>query len=166
MPEQIGLHGDHGPARGSRFPSRNLAIVTCMDARIDVFGLLALEQGDAHVIRNAGGVVTDDVIRSLSISQRALGTRHVVVVHHTDCGMTSLTSEAFNRALEEETGVRPAWSAEAFLDPVEETRQSIQRLARSPFVTGTAEGMVWDVGAGELLRVVPSQPIGQVASAG
>lgn len=165
MPEEIGLHGDRSPARGSRIPSRHLAIVTCMDARIDVFGLLALEQGDAHVVRNAGGVVTDDVIRSLAISQRALGTRHVVVVHHTDCGMTSLSSEAFNRELEQETGVRPAWSAEAFLDPVEETRQSIQRLARSPFLTGTAEGMVWDVATGELQRVVPSQPIGSAAPA-
>lgn len=164
VPETIGQDGDRSPARGPRVPQRNIAVVTCMDARIDVFALLALQPGDAHVIRNAGGVVTDDVIRSLVISQRALGTRHIVVVHHTDCGMTSL-SESFNRELERETGIRPSWAAENFDDPVEETRQSIQRLARNPFLLGSAQGMVWNVDSGELDLVVPAVPIGAEAAA-
>lgn len=127
-----------------------------MDARIDVFALLGLEQGDAHVIRNAGGVVTDDVIRSLVISQRYLGTTHVVVMHHTDCGMTTFASDGLSRELERETGLRPAWAAEAFGDPMDEIRQSVRRVVASPFVRGTVEGRVWDVETGELRTVVAS----------
>ncbi len=124
-----------------------------MDPRIDVFSLLALEQGDAHVIRNAGGVVTDDVIRSIAVSQRVLGTRHTVVIQHTDCGMTTFASEDFGRAIEADTGVRPPWSARAFRDPMDEIRDSVGRLMVSPFVTGSVRGMVLDVATGSLLEI-------------
>src|SRR5947208_16223772 len=109
-------------------PAKQVAVVACMDARLDVHGLLGLQVGDAHVIRNAGGVVTDDAIRSLAISQRLLGTREIVLIHHTDCGMLTFTDDAFKRSIQDETGIKPAWSAEAFPDLAEDVRQSIARI--------------------------------------
>src|SRR5881628_3353146 len=114
-------------------PAKHVAIVACMDARLNPYGLLGLEEGDAHVIRNAGGVVTDDVIRSLAISQRLLGTREIVFIHHTYCGMLTFTDEQFGTDLERDTGRRPGWSANAFSSPEDDVRESIRRIQESPF---------------------------------
>jgi carbonic anhydrase len=137
-------------------PSRGVAVVACMDARLDVYRLLGLHEGEAHVIRNAGGVVTDDTIRSLAISQRLLGTTEIVLVHHTDCGMLTFTDEQFRDALEQETGSRPGWSAEAFTDLEDDVRASRQRILDSPFVphTESVRGFVFDVTTGRLADVV------------
>jgi carbonic anhydrase len=113
-------------------PSRGVAVVACMDARLNVYGMLGLKEGEAHVIRNAGGVITDDEIRSLAISQRLLGTREIVLIHHTDCGMLTFTDDAFKRSIQDETGIKPGWSAEAFPDLDEDVRQSIARIQASP----------------------------------
>ena len=131
-----------------------------MDARLDLFAILGLRQGDAHVIRNAGGVVTDDVIRSLTISQRKLGTREIVLVHHTDCGLLQFTDDEFRHALEDETGIRPAWSAEAFRDVDGDVRQSMARIANSPFLPhkDAVRGFVFEVETGRLREVVPNLP--------
>ena len=128
-------------------PARQLAVVTCMDSRLDVFAALGLAFGDAHILRNAGGVITDDVIRSLAISQRVLGTRHVMLVHHTDCGMQKLTDDGFRASLQEATGVAPAFAIESFTDIDADVRQSLQRIQRSSFLLGegTARGFVYDV---------------------
>jgi carbonic anhydrase len=136
-------------------PRRALAVVACMDARMDVLALLGLDVGDAHVLRNGGGVVTDDVIRSLVISQRKLGTTGIVLVHHTDCGMTKLRDDEFVAELEAETGVRPSFAIEAFRDPDESVRESIARLRRSPFLSHTDDiaGFVFDVETGRLRPV-------------
>lgn len=136
-------------------PARQLTVVACMDARIDVFGLLGLRIGQAHVLRNAGGVITDDMIRSIAISQRRLGTREVILLHHTRCGLMTLTEDGFKRELESETGVRPTWAVESFTDPVESVRQSMQRIRVSPFVPhrGQVRGFVYDVDTGELREV-------------
>ena len=136
-------------------PAKHVAVLACMDARINVYGVLGLEEGEAHVIRNAGGVVTDDEIRSLAISQRLLGTREVVLIHHTDCGMLTFTDEEFNAALLEDTGLRPAWSAEAFDDLDADVRKSIRRIKDSPFVpfTDSVRGFVFDVASGRLREV-------------
>jgi carbonic anhydrase len=136
-------------------PARRLAVIACMDARLDVFRLLGLRAGDAHVIRNAGGVVTDDAIRSLTISQRLLGTREILLIHHTDCGMMTFTDDDFRRRLQAETGMKPAWAVEAFTDLDEDVRQSIARIKSSPFVphTDAIRGFVFDVTTG-LLREV------------
>ncbi len=115
-------------------PSLRLAVVACMDSRIDLFGLLGLDVGEAHVLRNAGGVVTDDVIRSLVISQRILGTESIVLVHHTDCGLQKITDDGFKDRLEEEVGIRPSWALEGFKDPFVAVRQSANRLLHSPFL--------------------------------
>lgn len=115
-------------------PKQGLAIVTCMDCRLDVFAALGLDVGDAHVLRNGGGVITDDVIRSLAISQRRLGTRHVMLIHHTNCGMQSLTDDGFRAELQEATGVAPAFAIESFTDLDADVRQSILRVRRSPFL--------------------------------
>ena len=115
-------------------PGRKLAVVACMDARLDPDQVLGLEEGDAHVIRNAGGVVTDDAIRSLAISQRLLGTEEIVLIHHTDCGMLTFTDDEFQRSIQDETGVKPSWAAEAFSDLDEDVRQSIARIKASPFI--------------------------------
>jgi len=143
--------------RGSRpvRPARALAIVACMDSRMDMFAMLGLEQGDAHVLRNAGGVVTDDVIRSLAISQRILDTRGIVLVHHTDCGMQKITDDSFRDELEADTGLRPSFAIESFRDPYEHVRQSITRLHHSPFLARKDEivGFVYDVETG-LLNLV------------
>src|SRR5579862_8938471 len=115
-------------------PATKAAVVACMDARLNVYGALGLQEGDAHVIRNAGGAVTDDTIRSLAISQRLLGTREIILIHHTECGMLTFTDDGFKAAIEEETGIRPPWAAEAFSDLDEDVRQSINRIKTSPFV--------------------------------
>ena len=136
-------------------PSRHVAVIACMDARLNVYGILGLKEGEAHVIRNAGGVVTDDEIRSLAISQRLLGTSEIILIHHTDCGMLTFTDDAFKRSIQDETGIKPAWSAEAFSDLDEDVRQSITRIKASPFIphTDQVRGFVFDVGTG-LLREV------------
>jgi carbonic anhydrase len=136
-------------------PSRRLAIVTCMDSRLDVFAALGLRHGEAHVLRNAGGVITDDVIRSLAVSQRRLGTREVMLIHHTDCGMQSLTDDGFRAELQEATGVAPAFAIESFTDVESNVRQSILRVRRSDFVPhrDAVRGFVYDVDT-HLLREV------------
>ena len=136
-------------------PSRRLAIVTCMDSRLDVFAALGLEDGEAHVLRNAGGVITDDVIRSLAISQRLLGTREVMLIHHTDCGMEKLTDDGFRAELREATGVAPAFAIESFTDVEADVRQSILRVRRSAFLPHRDEvrGFVYDVDTHRLREV-------------
>ncbi len=136
-------------------PSKHVAVLACMDARLDVYRILGLGDGEAHVIRNAGGVVTDDEIRSLAISQRLLGTTEIILIHHTDCGMLTFTDDDFKRAIQDETGVKPAWSAEAFPDVEEDVRQSLRRIANNPFVTKTTSlrGFVFDVATGRLTEV-------------
>ena len=121
---------DHLPVR----PQRRLAVVACMDSRMDIFEMLGLRHGEAHVIRNAGGVITDDVIRSLCVSQRFLGTREIILLHHTDCGLQTVDEEAFKTELEAELGVKPFWSLESFSDPFVDTQQSMRRLHMTPFV--------------------------------
>src|SRR4030081_3682053 len=115
-------------------PARGVAVVACMDARLNVYAILGLAQGEAHVIRNAGGVVTDDEIRSLAISQRLLGTREIILIHHTDCGMLTFTDDEFKRAIQDDTGIKPRFALEAFPDLDEDVRQSIARIRESPFV--------------------------------
>ena len=136
-------------------PSKALAVVACMDARLNVYALLGLEEGEAHVIRNAGGVVSDDVLRSLVISQRLLGTREVILVHHTDCGMLTFKDDAVKADIEAETGLRPPFALEAFADPEQDVRQSIARIKASPFVprTDAVRGFVFDVRTGALREV-------------
>jgi carbonic anhydrase len=136
-------------------PSRHVAVVACMDARMNVYGILGLAEGEAHVIRNAGGVVTDDEIRSLAISQRLLGTREIILIHHTDCGMLTFTDDDFKRDIQAETGIKPEWAAEAFGDIEEDVRQSLRRIEASPFVTKHASlrGFVFDVATGKLSEV-------------
>jgi carbonic anhydrase len=136
-------------------PSRQLAVVTCMDSRLDVFAALGLRDGEAHVLRNAGGVITDDVIRSLAISQRRLGTRAVMLIHHTDCGMQTLTDDGFRAELQEATGVAPAFAIESFRDVEADVRQSILRVRRSDFVLhrDDVRGFVYDVDTGRLREI-------------
>lgn len=136
-------------------PRRQLAIVACMDSRMDIFQMLGLAHGDAHVIRNAGGVVTDDVIRSLVVSQRLLGTREIVLVHHTNCGLQTVTDEEIKAELEVEVGIKPWWALESFADPYADVRQSMNRLRHSPFVRHKdfIRGFVYDVADGRLHEV-------------
>ena len=136
-------------------PARALAIVTCMDSRLNVFAALGLRDGDAHVLRNAGGVITDDAIRSLAISQRLLGTREIMLVHHTDCGMQKLTDDGFRAELQAATGVAPAFAIESFTDLDADVRQSIRRVRRSPFLlhTDRVRGFVYDVDTHRLREV-------------
>ena len=136
-------------------PGKGVAVLACMDARLDVYRLLGLQEGEAHVIRNAGGVVTDDAIRSLTISQRLLGTTEVVLIHHTDCGMLTFTDDAFKADIQSDTGIKPHWSAEAFSDLEQDVRQSIARIKTSPFVPNkdSVRGFVFDVGTGKLTEV-------------
>jgi carbonic anhydrase len=138
-------------------PARKVAILACMDARLNPYGLLGLQEGDAHVIRNAGGVVTHDEIRSLSISQRLLGTEEIILIHHTDCGMLTFTDDAFKADVQAETGIKPEWAAEAFPDLDEDVRQSIARIKASPFIPNkdSVRGFVYDVHSGELREVHP-----------
>lgn len=136
-------------------PQRQLAIVTCMDSRLDVFAALGLGPGEAHVLRNAGGVITDDVIRSLAISQRRLGTREVMLIHHTDCGMQKITDDGFRMELQETTGVSPSFAIESFKDVEADVRQSILRVRRSPFLPHreVVRGFVYDVDSHQLREV-------------
>jgi carbonic anhydrase len=137
-------------------PAKHVAVVACMDARLDVYRILGLNEGEAHVIRNAGGVITDDEIRSLAISQRLLGTQEIILIHHTDCGMLTFTDDQFKKSIHDETGIKPAWSAEAFPDLDEDIRQSIARIKASPFVPNkdSIRGFVFDVATGKLNEVV------------
>jgi carbonic anhydrase len=136
-------------------PARPVAVVACMDARLHPSRILGLQEGDAHVIRNAGGVVTDDVIRSLAISQRLLGTKEIVLIHHTDCGMLTFTDQEFRDAIERDTGARPTWSSEAFSNLQDDVRDSIERIKGSAFVPekGNVRGFVFDVATGKLAEV-------------
>jgi carbonic anhydrase len=136
-------------------PGRKAAVVACMDARLNVYGALGLTEGDAHVIRNAGGVVTDDAIRSLAISQRLLGTEEIILIHHTGCGMLTFTDDDFRAAIEEDTGIRPQWAAESFPDLEADVRQSIARINASPFIPrkDSVRGFVYEVETGRLREV-------------
>ncbi|MEA2210204.1 MAG: carbonic anhydrase [Solirubrobacteraceae bacterium] len=136
-------------------PARKVAVVACMDARLHVHGLLGLDDGDAHVIRNAGGVVTDDAIRSLAISQRLLGTEEIILIHHTDCGMLTFSDDQFRADIERDTGIRPQWAAEAFPDLEADVRQSIGRIKASPFIPrkDAVRGFVYEVETGKLREV-------------
>jgi carbonic anhydrase len=136
-------------------PAKGVAVVACMDARLNPFGVLGLQEGDAHVIRNAGGVVTDDEIRSLAISQRLLGTKEIILIHHTDCGMLTFKDDDFRRQIQDETGIKPGWAAEAFDDLETDVRQSIARIKSSPFIPNkdNVRGFIYDVKTGRLDEV-------------
>jgi carbonic anhydrase len=138
-------------------PARRIAVLACMDARLNPYGLLGLAEGDAHIIRNAGGVVSDDEIRSLAISQRLLGTEEIMLIHHTDCGMLTFTDDAFKRAVQDDVGIKPEWAAESFTDLDEDVRQSIARIQASPFIPHkrSVRGFVYDVRTGTLREVGP-----------
>ena len=147
--------GFHGPLPLP--PPRHIAVVACMDARLDVYRALGIGEGEAHVIRNAGGVVTDDVLRSLTISQRLLGTREIVLVHHSDCGILTFTDDAFKEEIRAETGIKPRWAAESFVDLDVDVRQSMARIASSTSIphTDAVRGLVFDVATGLLREVDP-----------
>ena len=136
-------------------PAKHVAVVACMDARLNVYAVLGLEEGDAHVIRNAGGVITEDEIRSLAISQRLLGTKEIILIHHTDCGMLTFTDDGFKESIEKDTGLRPSWAAEAFADESEDVKQSLRRVNNSPFIPikDSVRGFVFDVATGKLIEV-------------
>jgi carbonic anhydrase len=136
-------------------PARKVAIVACMDARLNPYALLGLAEGDAHIIRNAGGVITDDQIRSLAISQRLLGTEEIILIHHTDCGMLTFSDDVFREQIRAETGIAPPWAAEAFGDLDTDVRQSVARILTSPFVPvkTSVRGFVYDVHNGTLREV-------------
>ena len=136
-------------------PAKGVAVLACMDARLDVYRLLGLNEGEAHVIRNAGGVVTDDAIRSLTISQRLLGTTEIILIHHTDCGMLTFTDDSFKADIQSDTGIKPHWSPEAFADLEADVRQSIARIKASPFVPNrnAVRGFIFDVATGKLTEV-------------
>jgi carbonic anhydrase len=137
-------------------PAKRVAVIACMDARLNPYGLLGLSEGDAHIIRNAGGVVTEDAIRSLAISQRLLGTEEIVLIHHTDCGMLTFRDDEFRRQIQEDTGIKPGWAAEAFDDLEADVRQSVERIKASPFIPrkDNVRGFVYDVKTGHLDEVV------------
>jgi carbonic anhydrase len=136
-------------------PARKVAVLACMDARLNPYGILGLQEGDAHVIRNAGGVVTDDEIRSLAISQRLLGTEEIILIHHTDCGMLTFTDDDFRRSIQEEVGIKPEWAVETFADLDEDVRQSVARIKASPFIPrkDSVRGFVYEVETGRLREV-------------
>lgn len=137
-------------------PAKHIAVVACMDARLNVYGALGLNEGESHVIRNAGGVITEDEIRSLAISQRLLGTTEIVLIHHTDCGMLTFTDDDFKLGIQEEVGIKPQWAPESFTDLDADVRQSIKRIRSSPFIphTDRVRGFVFDVATGRLNEVV------------
>jgi carbonic anhydrase len=136
-------------------PARKIAVLACMDARVNPYGILGLREGDAHIIRNAGGVVTDDEIRSLTISQRLLGTEEIILIHHTDCGMLTFTDDEFKRSVQDDVGIKPEWAAEAFPDLDEDVRQSVARIQASPFIPrkDSVRGFVYEVETGRLREV-------------
>lgn len=135
-------------------PSRRLAIVACMDSRMDIFEMLGLAHGEAHVIRNAGGIVTDDVVRSICLSQRFLGTREIILIHHTNCALQSVVEDTFKAEIEAETGLRPQWALESFSDPYANVRQSMRRLKLNPFVPHLdhMRGFVYETHSGQLVE--------------
>jgi carbonic anhydrase len=137
-------------------PAKKVAVVACMDARLNPYGLLGLHEGDAHVIRNAGGVVTDDEIRSLAISQRLLGTEEIILIHHTDCGMLTFGDDEFRRSIQDDVGIKPEWAAESFSDVDEDVRQSLGRINASPFIPNksSVRGFVYQVEDGRLREVL------------
>lgn len=139
-------------------PSKRLAVVACMDSRLQIFPMLGLDLGEAHIIRNAGGVITDDMIRSLTISQRMLGTREIVLIHHTNCGLSTFTEDEFDDLLMNETGARAHWKAESFKDVDASVRESMRRIVQSPFIEhkDAVRGFVADVETGELREVFPA----------
>jgi carbonic anhydrase len=149
-----------GPGPMASPPTLHIAVVACMDARLDPVQLLGLRPGEAHVIRNAGGVVTDDVIRSLAVSQRKLGTSEVMLLHHTKCGMATFTDEDFWSELQEDTGLRPTWAVGTFSDAESDVRQSVERVRRCPFLPNTTavRGFVVDIDTGDLAEVLAPQP--------
>jgi carbonic anhydrase len=136
-------------------PARGVAVVACMDARLDVHKILGLKEGDAHVIRNAGGVITDDEIRSLTISQRLLGTREIILIHHTDCGMLTFSDDELKAQIHEDVGLKPHFSMESFSDLEEDVRQSIARIQASPFIPHkqSVRGFIYEVETGRLREV-------------
>jgi carbonic anhydrase len=136
-------------------PGRKIAVLACMDARLNPYGILGLQEGDAHVIRNAGGVVTDDEIRSLAISQRLLGTEEIILIHHTDCGMLTFTDDDFKRSIQDDVGIKPEWAVETFADLDEDVRQSVARIKASPFIPrkDAVRGFVYEVETGRLREV-------------
>jgi carbonic anhydrase len=136
-------------------PAKHVAVLACMDARLNVYGLLGLSEGDAHVIRNAGGIVTQDELRSLAISQRLLGTTEIIFIHHTDCGMLTFKDDEFRQSIEAETGIKPTWAAEAFTDLDADVRQNIARIHNEPAIPikDSVRGFVYDVAAGTLREV-------------
>jgi carbonic anhydrase len=147
---------DHGaPTVPTPVPALHIVVLTCMDARIKVFDVFGLRHGEAHILRNAGGVATDDVLRSLAVSQRKLGTREVIVMQHTSCGMGTVTEDGFKDELEHDTGLRPTWAVEAFRDVAASVRQSVERIRRSPFLphTDLVRGFVYDVATGGITEV-------------
>jgi carbonic anhydrase len=135
-------------------PAKGVAVVACMDARLNVYGILGLQEGEAHVIRNAGGVVTDDEIRSLAISQRLLGTEEIILIHHTDCGMLTFSDDDFKRTIQDEVGHKPEWATEAFSDVEDDVRQSVNRVKASPFIPhDNVRGFVYEVETGKLREI-------------
>ena len=136
-------------------PAKRVAVVACMDARLNVYGMLGLTEGDAHVIRNAGGVITEDEIRSLMISQRMLGTREIILIHHTDCGMLTFTDDEVKGQIQQEVGIKPGFVLEAFADLEEDVRQSIRRIQASPFIPykDSVRGFIYEVETGRLREV-------------
>ena len=136
-------------------PKNQIAVLACMDARINVYAALGIQEGESHVIRNAGGVVTDDEIRSLAISQRLLGTREIILIHHTDCGMLTFSDDEFKKSIQDETGIKPEWAAEAFSDLEVDVKQSIARIKQSAFIphTNSVRGFIFDVATGLLNEV-------------
>ena len=136
-------------------PKNQIAVLACMDARINVYAALGIQEGESHVIRNAGGVVTDDEIRSLAISQRLLGTKEIILIHHTDCGMLTFSDDEFKKSIQDETGIKPEWAAEAFSDLEFDVKQSIARIKQSPFIphTNSVRGFIFDVATGLLNEV-------------
>jgi len=136
-------------------PAKHVAVLACMDARLDVHKILGVQEGDAHIIRNAGGAATDDAIRSLAISQRLLGTKEIILIHHTDCGMLTFQDDDLKRKIEEETGIRPAFALEAFANLEDDVKQSIARIKASPFIPNksSVRGFVYDVRSGKLNEV-------------
>ncbi|MDX6256983.1 MAG: carbonic anhydrase [Frankiales bacterium] len=145
----------HGHRELDTQPAKHIAVVTCMDSRIDAFAALGLDLGEAHILRNAGGVVTDDTIRSLTLSQRALGTRHIVLIHHTRCGLLGVDEDDFRRQMQDETGMKPPWSLEAFTDLEADLRSSVTRVRTSPYLAyrDSVYGLILDVDSGALTLI-------------
>ncbi len=137
-------------------PAKGVAVVACMDARLNVYGMLGLQEGDAHVISNAGGVITDDEIRSLAISQRLLGTREIILIHHTDCGMLTFSDDELKQQIQDDVGIKPPFPMESFSDLEEDVRQSIARIQASPFIPNkdSVRGFIYEVETGQLREVI------------